>query len=1512
MRTHPRRSASADSSVYRLFDVYTVGDEIYLVSSTSLIDGAEALGCAVEFCGMRPVTGQVSSPIPFPAVDVLNFGWTYTSSPIANTRLSPSSWYGLDSVQLVIANRGVIDQGSSDLLKDFWRGTATEWVWRLRGERSILDQLLPERVREVHIYDVDGTVVRFLGRKRADGLWEYHPAFGVFSCLESDDNGFFTLYGGAPGNMRAKGGWQYTFGPLMEDDGDVMRFYASHAPLVRATDPLGISVFVLQGDGFRAIYDPISGSTLSITGDSMQWLNSARNPEPQVVMEFVSRGQRFIIPSTLLPTGEDWLRSVQERVHYEHLSATPGSVTIRVYNMWSGTASGAPAIEQNLAWGNAPQGEQDLIRQAFQSNMHSNFVASRLISRSWGNLIPYTYTYEWIDPLRFRITTERDALQTKLTYLTDESTGKFVEATYERPSLAASGATERFVYRFNQVNGQVDLIRFFANAGSSQPKWEIEHTFANPNDPLAITKTEQRYPAEGITRTWRFGYTERNGETLLQSVHDPTGVSAYAEYEHFDYPVLPSAIIDGANHRWEMTYTGPGLLQTFKEPDRNPWTLNYYPPGHPFQNKLQQITDPTGRSVKISQYDLFGRPSRVEVEPSTDRLLWQEIDWTMLGAPRIIRWSDDTQVDFYWQGPGLRGVRDARGRTVWFDYNLQQELGAAGLLNQIRIGGTWDNLNSGQRFARLLYDQRGRLTRVEGGNGIGVNYGYGLRDQLRSVRYDGDSNTEEFTYSCCGELESWRKPDGQHIYFEYEGGLLKHIRLNNPNNPPSYTFGYDLAGRLKSVQSSSSTHQWIYEYEVGANTGRLAQEQTMLYGAGISYTHAYTYYPSGEVETSTLSLSTTQGEWQRTLRYVYDDAGRLTNIYYNNQLLASYSYDNAGRLQSQTIRPLGSSHQLTTTLTYADAQSVGALGAVEWRWNNQLLASFDYDGYDGQPGYYPDGALARAIDTLPGVDPIRWEWDYDALGQLAYEKRRKGNEEWQQTTFTYDLGGNLWGNAGWVYRFNQLLYVPRTEVNNNWYFAYTPNGERERWWTTDRGEALQGDVNRDGQVDDSDLLAVQFAFGRTDCPCPEDLNGDGQVDDADLLMVLFNFGQSAGGVVSWEYAYDIWGNLVQAASPAAGVYRAGYDALGRRIWEEVQTAQGTRRTYYLYEGDTIIGEVSPEGMYEYVWGLLGPIARIDLNNPADTRYYVIDGLGHVRALVNSQGVPTDLYHYDSWGNPLPTGTETTRQPYRWNGAYGYEYIPATGLYHVGAREYDPRTGRWLQRDPIGVAGGHPNVYLYCFNSPLIWKDPSGLQFVVFVHGTLSSPSVFDKSYISVVKQTLGATAGHHLFDWSGGIETYHPSTICAAGRRLAQKLKEIREKFPNEPIYIVAHSNGGNVAIAAAQAGGPVDAIIRLGSPYYIRAGLIDVPDGVRVIDFYDRKDSVQFGSANEFGGAALLHQIPRDWSSRKEWQGWCRYEISVEEITGQAPLKGYEIHSLMRSLEVWNAISGTILRNLP
>ncbi len=44
--------------------------------------------------------------------------------------------------------------------------------------------------------------------------------------------------------------------------------------------------------------------------------------------------------------------------------------------------------------------------------------------------------------------------------------------------------------------------------------------------------------------------------------------------------------------------------------------------------------------------------------------------------------------------------------------------------------------------------------------------------------------------------------------------------------------------------------------------------------------------------------------------------------------------------------------------------------------------------------------------------------------------------------------------------------------------------------------------------------------------------------------------------------------------------------------------------------------------------------------------------------------------------------------------------------HTGARYYDPSTGRFLQRDPIGISGGL-NVYAYCGNNPVIRIDPNG-------------------------------------------------------------------------------------------------------------------------------------------------------------------------------------------------------------
>jgi hypothetical protein len=44
--------------------------------------------------------------------------------------------------------------------------------------------------------------------------------------------------------------------------------------------------------------------------------------------------------------------------------------------------------------------------------------------------------------------------------------------------------------------------------------------------------------------------------------------------------------------------------------------------------------------------------------------------------------------------------------------------------------------------------------------------------------------------------------------------------------------------------------------------------------------------------------------------------------------------------------------------------------------------------------------------------------------------------------------------------------------------------------------------------------------------------------------------------------------------------------------------------------------------------------------------------------------------------------------------------------------YDPATGRWLSKDPIGISGGL-NLYAFCGNDPVNYVDPSGLWGIQF-------------------------------------------------------------------------------------------------------------------------------------------------------------------------------------------------------
>jgi RHS repeat-associated protein len=114
-------------------------------------------------------------------------------------------------------------------------------------------------------------------------------------------------------------------------------------------------------------------------------------------------------------------------------------------------------------------------------------------------------------------------------------------------------------------------------------------------------------------------------------------------------------------------------------------------------------------------------------------------------------------------------------------------------------------------------------------------------------------------------------------------------------------------------------------------------------------------------------------------------------------------------------------------------------------------------------------------------------------------------------------------------------------------------------------------------------------------------------------------------------------------------------------------------------------------------------------------WYLPDHLGSVRGIVDSGGRLVDTLRYDASGvltaESNPSGGEGAAGG---GGVYpgllpryaGYEWDSALGLYHVGARWYDPSQGRWLSRDPLGLAADS-NPYRYVENNALNYSDPSG-------------------------------------------------------------------------------------------------------------------------------------------------------------------------------------------------------------
>ncbi len=113
-------------------------------------------------------------------------------------------------------------------------------------------------------------------------------------------------------------------------------------------------------------------------------------------------------------------------------------------------------------------------------------------------------------------------------------------------------------------------------------------------------------------------------------------------------------------------------------------------------------------------------------------------------------------------------------------------------------------------------------------------------------------------------------------------------------------------------------------------------------------------------------------------------------------------------------------------------------------------------------------------------------------------------------------------------------------------------------------------------------------------------------------------------------------------------------------------------------------------------------------------YYLTDHLGSVRVTVDERGDPVGWDDYYPFGLRMPLRNKTVaphESPATDVKFTGYELNQegGLGLYHAGARLYDPVVGRFMQQDPLADMYPGWSPYNYTLGNPLRFIDPDGRQ-----------------------------------------------------------------------------------------------------------------------------------------------------------------------------------------------------------
>ena len=284
-----------------------------------------------------------------------------------------------------------------------------------------------------------------------------------------------------------------------------------------------------------------------------------------------------------------------------------------------------------------------------------------------------------------------------------------------------------------------------------------------------------------------------------------------------------------------------------------------------------------------------------------------------------------------------------------------------------------------------------------------------------------------------------------------------------------------------------------------------------------------------------------------------------------------------------------------------------------------------------------------------------------------------------------------------------------------------------------------------------------------------------------------------------------------------------YNADGVRIGKS-----GSRAGTFIVSGTQILREINSVATIDYLYDENG--SPIGLTYKGTTYYYRKNLQGDIINITDSTGAKVVTYTYNAWGKIMSmTGNMelAVNNPFRYR---GYYYDVESGLYYLNSRYYDPQTGRFINAEPNvdygkfdeGAGLNGYNVFAYCANNPVMFKDDSG-EFVISISigiGSLLTWAAY--GIATAVGVGAGVAIGTEIYNRSRTIQFSLPTQSTRS-----KILKDTKYKIPPNKVgvYQLAYINNRGTLVKLSKKYTFTEAMILLGFAKMTKTGYVKISD---------------------------------------------------------------------------------------